>query len=316
MNKVKNLNPHQWGKTRNALSWIIELVKNRKSKFRDVTKYLMEEEFTYMEKFDGTNIAKDKNGCIYTRRTQLDRNVNEFIGTSLENVKKIDVKSFHDLMSDIVGDGVKNTIVFGELMCNNNIHDYTERGMNARWIMFGCIMVLEDENNLSKYIEQLRDNGFVVKKRTEKSGEICIYLNEKLAGIFEKLGYDCKMEMLKRSTIFDMVKKNKMKIMHGEVEGVVILTDLEVFTGYLKWKGAHYKQPSFEREIKMVNDSVQNNKNYQEDIKMLYGWFVEIFDDVTQNPYCKEIKKSSDKYFYVIKAMREAQSKFDSIEKN
>ena len=48
---------------------------------------------------------------------------------------------------------------------------------------------------------------------------------------------------------------------------------------------------------------------------MLYGWFVEIFDDVTQNPYCKDIKKSSDEYFYVIKAMREAQSKFDSIEK-
>ena len=75
------------------------------------------------------------------------------------------------------------------------------------------------------------------------------------------------------------------------------------------------KQPSFEREIRVVNDSVQNNENYQEDIKMLYKWFVEIFDDVPQNPYCKEIKKSSDKYFYVIKAMREAKSKFDSIEK-
>ena len=104
--------------------------------------------------------------------------------------------------------------------------------------------------------------------------------------------------------------------MHGEIEGVVILTDVESYIGYLKWKGAHYKQPSLEREIRVVNDSVQNNKNYQGDMKMLYGWFVEIFDDVTQNPYCKEIKKSSDKYFYVIKAMREAPSKFDSTEKN
>ena len=43
-----------------------------------------------------------------------------------------------------------------------------------------------------------------------------------------------------------------------------------------------------------MNDSVQNNKNYQAYIKMLYGWFVEIFDDVTQNPYCKEIKKKSN----------------------
>ena len=69
MDKRKNQNPNQWGQTRNALSWIIELMKNRKSKFKDVRKYMMDEEFTYMEKFDGTNIAKDKNGCIYTRRT-------------------------------------------------------------------------------------------------------------------------------------------------------------------------------------------------------------------------------------------------------
>ena len=79
-----------------------------------------------------------------------------------------------------------------------------------------------------------------------KSGEICKYLNEKLAEIFEKLGYACNMEMVKRSTIFDMMKENKMKIMHGEIGGVVILTDLGGYIGYLNWKGAHYKQPSFE----------------------------------------------------------------------
>ena len=89
--------------------------------------------------------------------------------------------------------------------------------------------------------------------------EICIYLNEKLAGIFETLGYDCNIGMLKRSTIFNMVKENRMKRKHGDVEGFVIMTDLDVFTGYLKWKGAHYKQPSFEREIKMVNDCLQKD---------------------------------------------------------
>ena len=139
----------------------------------------MEEEFTYMDKFDGTNIAKDKNGCIYSRRTKLDEYVKDFIGTSLENVKKIDVKSFHELMCNLVGERVKNTIVFGELICNNNIHDYTERGVNGRWIMFGGVMVIEDDENMSEYLEKLRDNGFVVKNL--KSGEICIYLNEKVA---------------------------------------------------------------------------------------------------------------------------------------
>ena len=137
-------------------------------------------------------------------------------------------------------------------------------------------------------------------------------LNEKLAGIFEKLGYDCRMDMVKRSTIFDMMKENKTKIISGEIEGVVILTDIGCYIGYLKWKGAHYKQPILEREIRVVNECMKNNENYQDDIKIMFKWLVEIFDCETKNKYCKEIKKSSDKYFYIIKAMRDAQKKFDS----
>ena len=302
------LNPYQWGKTRSALSWMLELVKNRKTKFDDVRKYLIEEEITYVEKFDGTNIGKDKNGCIYTRRTKLNKHMKEFIGTSLKNVKKIEVNSFHDKMNEIVYGGVKNTIVFGELMCNNNIHDYGDRGLNARWILFGAVLLLEDDKDVDEYLEKLKDTGFVVKKM--RSLEICIYLNEKLAGIFEKLAYDCPM--VKRSTIFNMMKENKRKIISGEIEGVVILTDIGSYTGYLKWKGAHYKQPVLEQEIRVVNECMKNNENYHDDIKIMFKWFVEIFDCETENKYCKDIKKSSDKYFYIINAMRDAQKKFDS----
>ena len=129
-----------------------------------------------MEKFDGTNIGKDKNGCIYTRRTKLNKHMKEFIGTSLKNVKKIEVNSFHDKMNDMVCGGVKNTIVFGELMCNNNIHDYDERGLNARWVLFGAVLLLEGDKDVDEYLEKLKDTGFVVKKM--RSLEICIYLNE------------------------------------------------------------------------------------------------------------------------------------------
>ena len=43
--------------------------------------------------------------------------------------------------------------------------------------MFGVVIVIEDDENMSEYLEKLKDNGFVVKNL--KSGEICIYLNEK-----------------------------------------------------------------------------------------------------------------------------------------
>ena len=92
-------------------------------------------------------------------------------------------------------------------MCNDNIHDYTGRGVVGRWIMFGYILVLEDDKKMDEFIEKLRGSRFVVKKL--KGTEIWVYLNDKLAGIFEKIGYDFNMGMLKRSTIFDMVKENK-----------------------------------------------------------------------------------------------------------
>ena len=50
-----------------------------------------------------------------------------------------------------------------------------------------------------------------------------------------------------------MMIKNKTKIMSGEIEGVVIFTNIKCYIGYLKWKGAHYKQPTLEREIRIVN---------------------------------------------------------------
>ena len=36
-----------------------------------VEEYFLEREFTYIEKFDGTNIGKDMNGVIYSRRLVL-----------------------------------------------------------------------------------------------------------------------------------------------------------------------------------------------------------------------------------------------------
>ena len=65
---------------------------------------------------------------------------------------------------------------------------------------------------IEEIIENFRVCGFVVKKIS--GTEIGIYLNEKLAGIFEKLGYDCNIGMLKRSTIFNMGKENCLRAGH------------------------------------------------------------------------------------------------------
>ena len=68
-------------------------------------------------------------------------------------------------MRNKVSDGIMNTIVFGELMFNDNIHDHSERGMVGRWILFGCILVIEDdEKMMEEIIENLRVCGFGAKK--------------------------------------------------------------------------------------------------------------------------------------------------------
>ena len=88
-------NPYQWGNTENALTIWMDKLLDKNLNYEDLDEYFLKREFTMCEKFDGTNIGKDRKGQIYSRRILIENNIKEFIQTSLECVKKTNVNSFH-----------------------------------------------------------------------------------------------------------------------------------------------------------------------------------------------------------------------------
>ena len=233
-------NPYQWGDTENALTiWMGKLV-DEKLGYEDLDEYFLKREFTMCEKFDGTNIGRDRKGQIYSRRILIESDRKEFIETSLECVKKTNVNSFHLYLKkelDIYGEGILNTVVIGELMCNPNLHGYITRGLANRWLLFGAILEVDEEIK-EIILEKIRDCGFVAKGK-ENINQIKLVLNAKLAETFSDLGFDCNPNWLHTGTIYDIVNKNRNRLASGEVEGLMV--------GSLKWKAAHCFQPAVER---------------------------------------------------------------------
>ena len=77
--------------------------------------------FVFSVKFDGTNIAKDEDGILYSRRFVIEAEAEKFQQVSLQEVKKADIKLVRRLIlqsADIEDTMISKTITFGELICN------------------------------------------------------------------------------------------------------------------------------------------------------------------------------------------------------
>lgn len=72
-------------------------------------------------KFDGTNIAKDDDGTLYSRRFVMENETERFQKNSLEEVKKANTKLVKKLIlqySGVEENFISKLITFGELICN------------------------------------------------------------------------------------------------------------------------------------------------------------------------------------------------------
>ena len=92
------------------------------------------------EKFDGTNIAKDDIGQIYSRRFPLEEGQESFIKTSLKKVRDANIVIFRKMLIEAGGldaEDVKKCVVYGEFICNA-FYDYGARGIIGDWKVFGA----------------------------------------------------------------------------------------------------------------------------------------------------------------------------------
>jgi len=112
-------NDHQWPHTENANRGFNTLVmKYRPEELAEI--FLKTPTFA-TEKLDGTNVAKDDQGQIYSRRLKIGAEETHFQKTPLTQVRSADISQFRAslcLAGGVEAEMLSLCLVYGELMCN------------------------------------------------------------------------------------------------------------------------------------------------------------------------------------------------------
>ena len=168
-----------------------------------------------------------------------------------------------------VGEGLGELAVYGELMCNTNLYDYTEQGLHEEWMVFGAIA--QDVSQDGDILEKLVKAGYAAAKYDEadedendekelgEKKQIKIFLNEKFVRIIENADMKtARRGVVGKGTLAQVVEGNKEWMKSGEGEGLVIsLGGPDVGYQLLKWKGQQEHQPSSNDAVKSIVDEAE-----------------------------------------------------------
>jgi len=89
---------------------------------------------TLSQKYDGTNVGKDENGEMYGRNKMIGPKESSYQKTDLKCVKAIDAAKMKESFIEATGLDpalIEKFVVYGELMCNPNLYDYTKNGVHG-----------------------------------------------------------------------------------------------------------------------------------------------------------------------------------------
>ena len=136
----ENQHSYQWDHTENALAAFSYLVKKYLGGEKDrLHKIFLETPCFSTEKYDGTNLAKDAEGNLYSRRLMIDAEQERFLKTSLKRVKDANVVEFSNKLIEVAGlnsNAISKCLVYGEFICNG-FYDYLDRDILGDWKVFG-----------------------------------------------------------------------------------------------------------------------------------------------------------------------------------
>jgi len=328
-------NEYQWDSTENALAFInATVVKNKK---QDPEKVFLNTLCFVTEKYDGSNLAKDDLGIIYSRRFALAADEQTFIKTSLKKVREADINHFKALLVESAGldpENIVKFIVYGEFICNH-WYDYEERGMIGDWKVFGA--KLEVKANGEAILEKLRNLGFAVPRRSREPNHVKLYANSKLFDLAKQADLDVPDVRGTDVSFVKMVEMNKDDMKTGRIEGLVITLDTaEAGYKFIKWKGSQEFQPHAHKNFEKAHEKIKHS-GVNEDVKHAFNIIHEINTDISQNKLAQEMmektkpgeekekpkkKKGKDQKPYltpvdkdiILLGIPHCQKKFDSIE--
>eukprot|EP00092_Neocalanus_flemingeri_P102623 GFUD01131265.1.p1 GENE.GFUD01131265.1~~GFUD01131265.1.p1 ORF type:complete len:393 (-),score=135.99 GFUD01131265.1:46-1224(-) len=275
-------NSYQWDHTENAYPFFHTFVTKNLPQNKDcLHKFFIETPCFVTEKYDGTNIAKDDQGKIYSRRLVIDAGQEKFLKTSLRKVKEADVVEFRDKLIEVAGleeTAIAKCLVYGEFICNG-FYDYRTRDILGDWKVFGS--TLEMKKGFVETLEKLLKAGFSAAKKT--SNQIQLFSNEKFVEVTKHANLDTPEKKGENDSIANVIMKNKDDMKKGFIEGLVLtIHDEELGYKIVKWKGAHELQPAAQEKALKANELIQN-ADLHEDLKTAFSCLREVITDTSEN---------------------------------
>jgi len=299
--KMGDKHQYRWDVTENVLTYLAAFVtENIENNKTNLHKFFLEEPCYATEKYDGTNIAKDEEGQIYSRKLLLEEGQEEFQKTSLQKVKEAKVAELKTKIlaeTDLSPNDVSKCVVYGELICNGK-YNYTKRSIKlGDWKVFGALIVTKKpEENLQK----LRNFGFAANINQDYDEHIQLFMNEKFAQFAKDVNLNVAETKGSDTNITKVIANNKEEMKKGSIEGLV-LTIKDTRKGHLlvKWKGAQEFQPIAMEKAQKANEKIQN-ENVQEDLKTAFKHICEVITDISDNKKAvqnaKKTERSKQKY--------------------
>jgi hypothetical protein len=247
------------------------------------------------EKYDGTNIAKDDGGQIYSRRLLIEQGQEEFMETNLKKVKDADILEFRNLVLGCAGLDISNIIKFvsyGEFLCNK-YYDYKKRSIVGDWKVFGAI--IEVKHKPEECLEKLLGAGFAAHIKSSNKHHIQILLNEKFVEVAKSANMDVPDLKGNNESIAKVIAMNKADMKKGNFEGLVFtINDFEFGYKILKWKGAQEYQPIANEKAEEAHKLVQD-EDVDEGLKTVFESINEIITDLSENKKAQQKAKKSKK---------------------
>lgn len=247
------------------------------------------------EKLDGTNICKDDDGKLYSRRQCISAESEVFLKTTLKLVKAADIKLVKKKLCEKIfleETLLEKFIVYGELIVNEK-YDYKQRKLRGSWLVFGA-MVIAKPQDLEIISSKLKESNFNIAL---EEGRIRIFANSTFFNLVHKCNLETPKVKGEDLSLFDIVQKNREEMETGKLEGLVI-TFKNVFDNQhliYKWKGAQEEQPRAQNDIIKALETLKLEKRDTDErtIELFSLLHSVIFAKNDMNPLVRKVKQKA-----------------------
>jgi len=250
-------------------------------------------------------VGKDEFGVMYGRNQTIPNTTKSYQKTPLDFVQKIDAKAVKaDVLKQtgIGEDSITCFNLYGELMCNKGLYNYSTDKLDGTHQLFGAMLKPANKDAAKEIVEKLGAAKYACKIKggdddeEEDAGEegkeedencnikICLYMNQAFKDLIMNHGYPIvPLVGGQYASFYDLVMDNFDWMKNGNGEGLVLVSPADGPNCRVsKWKIGHEASGdnlgSINRILMAIDDDAENKLfgENTEKAKELLGKMLEV----------------------------------------